>query len=187
MTSNARAKRTAIKPTIRQKVWNYMRRNRVFMISDVMAITGANYKNIQKMFKIYEYAGYVKIIKRQKPFSSTQLKLIKCTGVKAPAYDNKRDVLFDYNTNEEISIKTKSAIQKVLDCLDKGMVTKEEVAKQAGISLMTAKKCYQELKDKNIMTLIKPIRRNQFGYRFFKVDIGKAKALKEKLLQDEKL
>lgn len=187
MISNARAKRTAIKPTIRQKVWNYMRRNRVFMISDVMAITGANYKNIQKMFKIYEYAGYIKILKRQKPFSSTQLKLIKCTGVKAPAYDNKKDVLFDYNTNKEISVKSKSAIQKVLDCLDKAMVTKEAVTKEAGVSLMTAKKCYQELKDKSVMTLIKPIRRNQYGHRFFKVDFEKAKVLKEKLLQDEKL
>lgn len=179
MILNGKVRQTFIKPTIRQKVWNYIRRNRVFMISDVMAITGANYKNLKEMFKVYENAGYIKVLKRQKPFSSTQLKLIKCTGVRVPTHDKDKNILFDYNTGEEIEIKSKSAMEKILDCLDKGLVTKEEINKKTALSFKTVTECYADLKERGVMARVVPTRKNQLGHRLFSVDLEKVKVLKE--------
>lgn len=175
-----------IKPTIRQKVWNYMRRNRIFVIADVMAITGANYKNLREMFKVYEHAGYIKVVRKGKPFTSTQLKLIKCTGVKVPTYDKDTNTLFDYNTKEEIKIVAPSAYEKVLSCLNKSLISKEEINKQSDLSVATTQKAYAKLKELKILIRVIPTRRNTFGHRLFNVDVQKAQKLLENI-RDEKI
>jgi transcription initiation factor IIE alpha subunit len=179
MISNGKVKQAVVKPTIRQKVWNYMRRNRIFVIADVMAITGANYKNLREMFKVYEHTGYIKVVRRGKPFTSTQLKLIKCTGVKVPTHDKARNILFDYNTKEEIEIKFPSSLEKVLSCLDKSLVTKEGIEKATKLSGATVQKVYAKLKELEIMIRVVPTRRNTFGYRLFNIDVALVKKLKE--------
>ncbi len=185
MISSGRIKQAMIKPTIRQKVWNYMRRNRIFIIADVMAITGANYKNLREMFKVYEHAGYIKVVRKGKPFTSTQLKLIKCTGVKVPTHDKNTNTLFDYNIEEEIKIVVPSAYEKVLSCLNKSLISKEEINKQSDLSEATTQKSYVKLKELQIMTRVIPTRRNTFGYRLFNVDIQKAQKLLEHIREEK--
>jgi ribosomal protein S25 len=103
----------------RQYIWEYMRRNRVFKVEDVLLIVEEmSQSSMQKFFRQLEHAGYIKVRipkgKRTKPklFRDRSYGLVKNSGVLCPVWLPKQRRLFDRNTQEaqlrESSFKPKS-------------------------------------------------------------------------------
>ena len=143
------------KNSIKQKVWNYMRRNKTFRFGDVIAITGVTEKYLRIFLVRLEHVGYVKILEKVKPFSSTYYKFINCTGVTSPTID--KGVLYDYNTKEYIEIKPISSITKILDCMTKDKMSTEQVSRLSGVGISTTKKWFAKFLVLEITKRINPI------------------------------
>jgi len=179
-------KRLEIKNNIRQKVWNFMRRNRVLMVSDIMAITGANYKYLKEMIQTFERGGYIKVLKRGKAFSSTQLKLLKYTGVKVPAYDKSLNVIYDYNTKEEIDVSKVLVIEKVLEVLTEPLMSKQEIAHKMNKATDSLKNQYAELVAYGVLVRTDPIEYNDNSEMLFRVNLRIVKEKKEQFEEERK-
>lgn len=162
--------RVAIKASIRQKVWNYIRRNRTFRFGDVMAITEVTHSYLNNMLRPLKAIGYVKEIKREKPYSSTQFVLIKCTGVQCPSF--KEGILYDYNTNEEIEVEHTPVLTKLLNQMNKPLMTKQQVLEDTDVTPGVAKKWFKKLKELGVMKEIKPIKKLD-GHKAFSIDFEK--------------
>ncbi|WP_320034826.1 hypothetical protein [Halarcobacter sp.] len=91
------------KISIRQKMWNYMRRSRSFRLGDVLIICEPSLLYLQKYLATLLNAGYIKLVSKKKPLTDRVYVLVKNTGVLAPVADDFG--LFDYNTREEIRTK----------------------------------------------------------------------------------
>ena len=180
-------KHLEIKNNIRQKVWNFMRRNRVLMVSDVMAITGANYKYLKEMIQTFERGGYIKVIKRGKTFSSMQLKLLKYTGVKVPAYDKSLNVIYDYNTKEEIDVSKVLIIEKVLEVLTEPLMSKQDIARNMNKTTDTLKNQYAELVSYGVLIRTNPLEYNDNGEMLFSINLRIVKEKKEQFKEERKL
>lgn len=170
--------RGPIKNTIRQKVWNYMRRNRIFTLGELIAIIGSSYKNLREMLKVYEHTGYVKIISKEKPMTSTRYKLIKYTGVRVPIYNKETKVLNDTNIGKEIKVRPLHSLEKILDCLNKELMTKQEINKQVDLSSSTIVNCYAILKELSIMQRVIPTRVDRLDHKLFTIDLNLVENLK---------
>ena len=178
-------KKITIPQTLRQKVWNYMRRNRNFVIGDIMAITGIGYPNLRDMLKNYELAGYVKPISKEKPLTSNRYKLIKNSGVRVPMYDKRKGILYDPNLDLKIEVKRKPSLIKILEAITKTPITKEEINKITMLSHATNVKCYAKLKQFKIMTRPSPLQKNNEGYILFNIDFDEIESFKNKVERGE--
>lgn len=91
-----------------QTIWNYMRRNPVFRISEIMMVCDVSYAYLQKFIKALEEAKYLRFTSKSKsPCTSREYRLIENTGVIAPAlvpvglYDeNIKETIVLYPENE---------------------------------------------------------------------------------------
>ncbi|WP_455756504.1 hypothetical protein [Sulfurimonas sp.] len=175
----------AIKPTLRQKVWNYMRRNRNFVVGDIMAITGIKYGNLRDMLKVLEIVGYVIAVSKEKPLTSNRYKLVKCTGAKVPIYTHKKQLFYDSNLNITIEVKRTPSIQKILNEMTKTPITKEEINKATMLSHATDVKCYRKLKELGIIIRTSPIQKNSDGHVVFNIDLDELEKFKEKIESGE--
>jgi len=176
---------TIIPQTLRQKVWNYIRRNRNFVIGNVMAITGIKYGNLRDMLKTYELAGYIEAISKSKPLTSNRYTLIKCTGVRVPIHDKRKELLYDPNLDIEVEIKRTPSILKILSFMDKSPISKEEINKSTMLAHATNVKCYAKLKELNMITRISPIQKNSNGHVLFNVDLTEIEEFKKKVANRE--
>lgn len=175
--------------SLRQMIWNYMRRNRVFVIGDLMVITDAKYKYIREMMSTYEKAGYIKIIKKESSFTSTQIKFVKCTGVKAPAYNKDISTIYDPNTKEEIDVSKVLMIEKVLNSLKDSPVSKEQIADEVNGTVNSIKNQYAELVSIKILKRTSPVKYDSDGNLLFIVDFDNLQKKREELSlnREEKL
>lgn len=162
----------------KQKVWNYMRRNRTFRFGDVMMVTGVKFRYLEEMLSKLQIAGYVELVEKVKPHTSRYYRLIKYTGVKSP--NIQRGTLYDYNTNEEIDVDRKPVIVRFLSSLRDEKITMEMMIRDADIVRATAKVLLKKLKEIGVLSDIKPIERID-GVKAFAVNYEKVKALEEEI------
>lgn len=182
----SKGKKTEIKNNLRQKIWNFMRRNRIFVVSDVMAITGANFKYLREMINTFERAEYIKILNAGKPFSSMQIKLVKCTGVKVPSYDKALNVIYDHNTQEEFDVSKVSIIEKIIETLTEPLVSKQEIAKNTEKTFGSLKNQYAELIELKILERTNPIQYNKDKEILYRVNLRIVKEKKEQFAEERK-
>jgi hypothetical protein len=91
----------------RQYIWEYMRRNRIFKVEDVMLIVDDMSESSMKVFfKQLEHAGYIKVRipigKKTKPkrFRDRSYGFVKNSGALCPVWIAKQKRLYDRNTQE---------------------------------------------------------------------------------------
>jgi len=101
-----KGKRRISRDIARQKIWDYLRRNRkeVF-VDDIVMITGVELDRVRRYLSVLKRAGYVKEVFKAPHFRMKSFSLIKCTGVVAPVANYNEGVLIDRNTDERISVK----------------------------------------------------------------------------------
>lgn len=167
--------RIEIKSSIRQKVWNYIRRNRTFRFGDVIVITGVTYSYLNNMLRALKATGYIKELERVKPYNSTQFTLIKCTGVQCPSFKNKK--VYDYNTKEEITIEHKPVVIKLLEQMNQEIMTKYQIIENTDVSFDVSKKWFRKLAELGLIADTSPVQRID-GRKAFKIDIEKVEKLK---------
>ncbi|WP_294962083.1 hypothetical protein [Sulfurimonas sp.] len=179
-----------------QKVWNYMRRNRTFKITDVMIITGMGYESLKNIIWNLRAVGYIKEVERIRPYQNSTFTLVKNTGVKAPRI-NKR-IVRDRNTKEIFHVqnmKVKKSklltlpisrqLLTLIDSLTETKITKIEVCKKTGLPESTIKNWWTKLINAGVIEPIIPIvRRNR--RKLFYVHIEKIPELREKLIKGKR-
>lgn len=176
-----------------QKVWNYMRRNRNFRITDVLIITGISYSALKNIIWSLRNVGYIKEIKRVVPYQNSILSLAKNTGALAPRINLR--VVRDRNTKEEFHVQ-KMRVKKpklltlpiskqlltLIDSLTEPKITKIEVGQKTGISQSTIKNWWTKLIDVGVIEEIIPIERRD-KRKLFKVNTEKIPEVREKLVR----
>lgn len=85
--------------TNRQKTWNYMRRNKVFRIGDILTVLEVSEEGLKELIRQLNHVGYIKIVSKAKKFRDRKYKLIKNTGVQCPMVVHKKK-LYDRNTEQ---------------------------------------------------------------------------------------
>ncbi len=119
----------------RQYIWEYMRRNRIFKVEDVLLIVEEMSESSMKaFFKQLEHAKYIKVRipagKKNKPklFRDRSYGFIKNTGALCPVWISKQKRLFDRNT-QEVQIKDTIYKPKVSKKIEQRPVNADEYAK----------------------------------------------------------
>ncbi len=179
-----------------QKVWNYMRRNRTFRITDVMIITGISYESLKNIIWNLKAVKYLKEIERVTPYRNSTFTFIKNTGAKAPRI-NKR-IVRDRNTKEMFHVhKTRVKKPKLLtlpisrqllnlvDSLTETKMTKIEVGEKTNITQSTIKNWWTKLIDVGVIEEISPIERRD-KRKLFKINIEKIPEVREKLIKGKR-
>lgn len=84
-----------------QTIWNYIRRNPCFRVSEIMMVCEVSNTYLQKFINRLEEAKYIAFVgKKKRPYSSREYRLVNNTGVIAPKLI---DVgLYDENLKQEI-------------------------------------------------------------------------------------
>ncbi len=87
----------------RQFVWEYLRRNRLCVIEELLVLSSMSEESLRGFFGQLERAGYVKqrqemrSKKSPKAFASRVYTLVKNTGILCPVWVDKQKRLFDRN------------------------------------------------------------------------------------------
>ncbi len=84
----------------RQKAWQYMRRNPMFAVNDILLILDMSEHSLMLFIRQLHHAGYVRQISGGKVFKKRCYKLLKNTGVLCPQWIGKQGKLFDPNIKE---------------------------------------------------------------------------------------
>ena len=90
----------------KQKVWNYIRRNPIFRVGDVMLALDAEKPFLKQMFWYLTECGYIRLDDDRVSYEDRVYTLIKNTGIKAPSMISNK--LYDYNTGKEYEIYTRT-------------------------------------------------------------------------------
>lgn len=93
----------------RQFVWEYLRRNKIVKIEDMLPLVDMSLESLRQYFVQLVNAGYVKARKPikgkiPKKFTDRRYVLVKNTGIIAPVWVAKQKRLYDRNT-EQFSAK----------------------------------------------------------------------------------
>jgi len=89
-----------IRKGYRQKAWQYMRRNPMFAIKDILLILdGMSERSLMLLVRQLNNDDYLRPIKRDKVFRERSYKLVKNTGIVCPAWMVHQSKLFDANIN----------------------------------------------------------------------------------------
>ena len=89
-----RAKRRRSK---RQQVWEYMRRNAIFSVTDIEILIKISRVTLKRMMRQLESEGYVKQVSGGYRWKGRVYKLITNSGVICPRWDNAAGMLIDPN------------------------------------------------------------------------------------------
>ncbi len=102
----------------RQYIWEYMRRNRIFAVEELLPLVEMSVANMMLFFGQLERAGYIAVRiplgKKSKPkkFTSRAYVFKKNTGVLVPVWIAKQNRLYDRNMREvQVSNFTMPAIE----------------------------------------------------------------------------
>lgn len=136
-----------------QKIWNYIRRNKIFRAGDVLIVCETSYTYFAKYLRFLEKSGYVEFIKgKRNTLSNREYRLVKNTGVKAPLVSD--NSLFDYNTNEcfdyspekKRKIEIPENLMKILSSIKQEEITIPEIIEKANITEVGLEKWWARLK-----------------------------------------
>lgn len=134
-----------------QKVWNYIRRNRVFRFGDVMMVVGVRHEYLRNLLWHLEGAGYVVCEDSKKRNSNSMFRVVKITGAKSPSIIN--GVVYDYNTDERFEVKRERDKERVIDVLCAlESFTKEELAQKAGVSIKSVGRRLKTLRELGVIS-----------------------------------
>lgn len=81
----------------RQKVWEFMRRNKIFSVQDIMIIFGIKENTLRVYIKQLTFFGYLQKVNTKGSFLNQSYRLIKNSGVLAPKWVDKTHTLIDLN------------------------------------------------------------------------------------------
>ncbi len=102
------------KKSERQYVWEYMRRNRIFKVEDLLPLTDMGTESLRKYFGQLERAGYIRARKIggkvPRRFTERSYGLVKNTGILCPVWIEKQRRLFDRN---EMKLQLKDGAMKL--------------------------------------------------------------------------
>ena len=141
-----------------QKIWNYIRRNKLFRAGDVLIVCETSFAYFQKYLRFLEKAGYVQFIgKKRNPLTNREYKLIKNTGPKAPLVSD--NSLYDYNTNEcfdftpdkKRKIEIPETLMKILNSISQDEITILEIAEKSNITSIALEKWWSRLKKMGVI------------------------------------
>ena len=89
-----------IRQSKRQKAWQYMRRNPIFAVNDILILLEMSERSLMEMMRQLSHAEYVKQISGGKVFRKRVYKLLRNTGVICPQWIDKQHRLYDPNIQE---------------------------------------------------------------------------------------
>ncbi len=125
------------KNDLKQKIWNYMRRNKRFRVGDIMMILEVREGTIRPLMWALQSAKYIRIENEAKEYKDRIYTFIKDTGIKSPSIVN-GDV-YDHNTKEEFKLQKQPTAYrmrlKLLKAMSCPTMTKDEIAKGAEVSI----------------------------------------------------
>ena len=88
--------------TNRQRAWEYIRRNRVFRVGDILLILEISESSLQLLLRQLVQAKYIKIVKRKRAFTDKSYKLVRNTGIHCPSKLKNEKALWDFNLLEKV-------------------------------------------------------------------------------------
>jgi len=164
----------------RQKVWDYMRRNRTGVtVKDVMILTGIGIDQLRRYFSALQRAEYIKESKKAQSFKEREYRLIKCTGVIAPVAEHNKNILIDKNLNTKISTRVVPVYERVW----RGIIKLKEEEKEIKLnpllecgSRSSVKREIEFLLDKKVLVCVKKV----WGGFIYEVETKRLKELLEK-------
>jgi len=177
------ARRLKRRTSHKQKVWQYIRRNRTFRVGDLMVVLDLKKQFLKPLFWHLREAGYLKLIEEPKEYRDRIYRLVRDTGIKSPSIINGE--VYDYNTKEFISFRSKKPLSPtrivLLEAMIKPRMSKQEIYQIAKMSTTSgsAKKYMSEFSLKEIITKIVPVERRD-GHILFTIDEEK----RDELLRD---
>ncbi len=152
----------------KQYIWEYMRRNRIVKVEDILTIFDLKRDSLRIFFNQLERAGYIKVrkINGKTPFrfEDRAYVLVKNSGILVPRYVKKKRALWDPNLREfnpKIPLKVdkewsfkelqyaKSRVVKILlDCRDCAF---EYIQKHSGVRGKKLSLALEELETEQIV------------------------------------
>jgi len=167
----------------KQKVWDFMRRNRAFRAGDVMMILDVDKHFLMPIFRAFELAGYLELESGSETFNDRHYKLLKNTGIRSPSVLKKPcDIVRDLNISEELILDGTHPVQiadklRLLHAMKYDCMYRERIAVIADIHLYSAKtiRYLEEFTELGIMER-KP-RSNCSDRRMFTIHHDKREAL----------
>ena len=88
------------KKGFKQAAWNYMRRNKIFCVKDIITVTGIDLSYLKNFLYHLQRVGYIKTEDMDKNYKNRCYRLLKDTGPIVPK-TNKGEV-YDYNLKKTI-------------------------------------------------------------------------------------
>ena len=159
----------------RQFVWEYLRRNRLCVIEELLVLSSMSEESLRGFFGQLERAGYVKqrqeVRSKKSPraFVSRVYTLVKNTGILCPVWVEKQKRLFDRNEREmqvkdpymelPVTVNAEGLIRPVDPMeYDKGRIrqilknqtgtiTKEELMARSGLSKNAFETAYTAIQE----------------------------------------
>lgn len=151
--------------SLKQKIWNYMRRNKRFRVGDIMMILEVRDGTIRPLMWALESAKYIRLENEAKEYKDRTYTFIKDTGIKSPSIIN-GDV-YDHNTKEEFKLQKQPTAYrmrlKLLKAMSRPTMTKDEIAKSAEVSITGgwAKQEFLYLNLKGAIARTNPVQRRE--------------------------
>ncbi len=149
----------------KQKVWQFMRRNRAFRVGDLMVILEVKREFLKPLFWHLEEAGYLKLLQNDKDYKERIYQLVQDTGVKSPSIINGE--VYDYNTGASVHIKRRGMarrhLEAMLKVLDEEKMSKQEIATRVYMNHKggSAKLAFKNLVTEGVLVKTKPIERRK--------------------------
>lgn len=179
------------KESLKQNIWNYMRRNMRFRVGDIMMILEVRYGTIKPIMWALENAQYIRLDSDNGEYKDRIYTFIKNTGIKSPSIINGE--VYDHNTKSfykhEVIKKEKEQRPpvaprtrlKLLKAMQIDKMSKEEIAKDACVNGTSggAKEEFSYLILKKVMTRTHPIERRN-GKMLFIIN----KEIRDGLIRD---
>ncbi|NOQ30019.1 MAG: hypothetical protein GQ570_02725 [Helicobacteraceae bacterium] len=165
------------KTSAKQKLWNYMRRNRTFRVGDAVMILDLTAKYIKQILWQLENSNYVTLELQAKKYVDRIYKLSKDTGARSPSLINGK--VYDYNTNKDVEIDKKVSTAstrrtQLLGAMTATMMSKKELKDAANIDIKIGglKKYFSEFVRAGAMVRIKPVERRD-GEILYRINMEK--------------
>lgn len=175
MASAGVKKRYVRSRTKKQKVWEYLRRNRSFRVGDVMALVNATQRYLKPLLWHLEKAGYLRLSSDADNYRERIYTMLKDTGPKSPSIVN-GDV-YDHNNKELIHIVsersaalTGGSYLKLLKAMTQSAMTRAEITAAANLAERSGStgRCLQHMRLEGIITQTKQRRDGKCLYRIDK-------------------
>jgi len=121
----------------RQKAWQYMRRNPMFAIKDILLVLGMSEKSLMMLVRQLVNDGYLRQMGGSHVFKERTYKLIKNTGVICPRWIEKQKKLFDENI-KVFGLKDPKYIPKESKKIEQRPIHQEEYDKGRIVQILQA-------------------------------------------------